>query len=77
MTVKRILIGNDHDDSKWVVLSALADGAPACCEVRRSINTAALVDGTESLATHKAELEIVAEEYHARWLAIQAEIDAL
>ena len=77
MTVKRILIGNPHDDAKWVVLSALADGAPPECEVRRSINTAALVDGTESLATHKAELEIVADEYYARWLAVQAEIAAL
>ncbi len=77
VTIKRILIGNDHDDSKWLVLAAKVDGAPDACEVRRSINTAALVSGDETIAQHRAELEAVAVEYHDRWLAVQAAIGEL
>lgn len=76
MSVKfrRVLLGNDHDDAKWLVLSAKVEGAPDACEVRRSINTAALVSGDESLEAHKAALTLVAEEYYARWIAVQASV---
>ena len=79
MSVKitRKLIGNDHDDAKWLVLYACAEGAPECCTVTRSINTAALVSGDESLEAHKASLTLVAEEYYARWIAVQDAVSKL
>lgn len=71
VTVKRVLLGNDHDDSKWVVLEGSIDGCPQVTK-RRSINTAALVSGDLTLADEKAQLIADVEEYYARFQAVQA-----
>lgn len=77
VTVRRILLGDPHEDAKWVVLEACVDGAPAACVVRRSINTAALVSGAETVAQHRAELEATAQEYFDRYQAVQAALGEL
>lgn len=76
ITVKRILLGNDHDDSKWIVLEGSIDGVPQVTK-RRSINTAALVSGALTLAGERAQLEADVQEYHARFLAVQAALAEL
>lgn len=71
VTIKRVLIGNDHDDAKWIVLEGSIDGCPQVTK-RRTINTAALVSGDLTLADEKAQLIADVEEYHARFQAVQA-----
>ncbi len=68
--VKRILLGNDHDDSKWLVLEGSIDGVPQVTK-RRAINTAALASGDLSISIEKALLIADVEEYHSRFLALQ------
>jgi hypothetical protein len=68
--VKRVLIGNDHDDSKWLILEGTIDGVPQVTK-RRTINTAALASGDLSISIEKALLIADVEEYHARYLALQ------
>lgn len=75
--ISRLLLGNDHDDAKWLVLVACVEGAPEACQVRRAINTAALVSGDEMLEQHRAELTAIAEEYHGRYLAVQEALKEL
>lgn len=70
ITVKRILLGNDHDDTKWLVLEGSIDGIPQVTK-RRTINTAALVSGDLNVASEKAALIADVEEYHARFLSVQ------
>lgn len=70
VAVKRVLIGNDHDDAKWIVLEGSIDGCPQVTK-RRTINTAALVSGDLTLADEKAQLIADVEEYYARFQAVQ------
>jgi hypothetical protein len=76
VTVKRVLIGNDHDDTKWIVIEGSIEG---CLQVtkRRTINTSALADGSLTLAAEKAKLIADVEEYHARWIAVQSALEDL
>jgi hypothetical protein len=74
--VERILLGNDHDDTKWIVLQGSVDGCPAVTK-RRAINSAALVSGALSLPEEKARLIADVEEYHARFLALQEQLKEL
>lgn len=74
--VSRILFGNDHDDTKWVVLEGRIEGCPAVTK-RRSINTAALADGSLTLADEKTRLIADVEEYYARWQAVQQQLTEL
>lgn len=76
ITVKRILLGNDHDDSKWLVLEGSIDGVPQVTK-RRTINTAALVSGDLTVASEKAALIADVEEYYARFQAVQVAINEL
>lgn len=76
VNVKRILLGNDHDDTKWIVLEGSIEGCPEVTK-RRSINTAALAEGIRNLADEKARLIADVEEYHARWLAVQEQLKDL
>lgn len=73
VSVKRVLIGNDHDDAKWIVLEGSIDGCPQVTK-RRTINTAALVSGDLTLAGEKAQLISDVEEYYARFQAVQASL---
>lgn len=75
ITVKHILSGDDHTDQKFLVLEASVEGTPVV--KRRSINTAALVDGTLTLEREKAALIADVTEYHARWLAVQEALKSL
>lgn len=70
------MIGNDHDDTKWIVLEGSIDGCPQVTK-RRSINTAALVSGDLDVSQERAQLVADVEEYHARWLAVQSAIKDL
>jgi len=74
--VKRVLLGNDHDDTKWLVLEGFIEGVPEVTK-RRAINTSALVDGSLTLAGEKAKLIADVEEYHARYLAVQEALKEL
>jgi len=76
VTVKRVMIGNDHDDIKWIVLEGSVEGFPQVTK-RRTINTAALVSGDLTLADEKAALIATVEEYLARYKAIQDELNDL
>ena len=59
--VRRVLFGNPHDDAKWLVLEGSVEGAPAVTK-RRAINTAALADGSLTLADEKSALIADVEE---------------
>lgn len=74
--VKRVLLGNDHDDAKWLVLEGSIDGMPQVTK-RRTINTAALVSGDLTIAGEKTQLIADVEEYHARFLAVQTALTEL
>lgn len=76
ITIKRILLGNDHDDSKWIVLEGSIEGVPQVTK-RRTINTAALVSGDLNVSDERAKLVADVEEYYARWLAVQSAIKEL
>lgn len=76
VSVKRVLLGNDHDDTKWLVLEGAIDGCPQVTK-RRTINTAALVSGDLDLATEKAQLIADVEEYYARYQAVQTALQEL
>jgi hypothetical protein len=76
VNVKRIVSGDDHDDAKWLVLEGSIDGFPQITK-RRSINTAALVSGDLNVESEKAQLVSDVQEYHARYLALQAAIKDL
>lgn len=75
MTVKirRVPGESEHEDQKWLVLEGSIDGHPQLTK-RRTINTAALADGSLDLESEKARLIADVEEYHARWLAVQRAI---
>ena len=70
INIKRVVIGNDHDDAKWLVLEGSVEGVPAVTK-RRTINTAALVSGATTLEAEKAALIADVEEYHARYQSVQ------
>lgn len=74
--VKRILLGNDHEDAKWVVLEGSVEGVPQVTK-RHTINTAALVSGAITLADEKAALIATVEEYLARYQAVQDALNEL
>jgi hypothetical protein len=76
VSVKRVLIGNDHDDAKWIVLEGSIEGCPQVTK-RRTVNTAALVSGDLTLAAEKAQLIADVEEYYARYQAVQAALEQL
>jgi len=66
----KVITSDPHTDQKWVVLEGSVTDVPQVTK-RRSINTAALVDGSLALADEKAKLIADVEEYHARWVAVQ------
>jgi hypothetical protein len=68
--VQRVLLGNDHDDAKWLVIEGSIEGVPQVTK-RRTINTAALASGDLSISIEKALLIADVEEYHDRYLALQ------
>lgn len=74
--VKRILSGDPHTDQKWLVLEGSAEGVPEVTK-RRSISTAALASGDLNIADEKARLIADVEEYHDRWMAVQAALEEL
>ena len=76
ITVKRIVSGDTHTDQKWLVLEGSVEGVPEVTK-RRSISTAALASGDLVLVDEKAKLIADVEEYHDRWLAVQAAIGEL
>lgn len=78
MTVKisRISLGDEHSDSKWLVLEGSIDGVPQVTK-RRTISTAALASGDLTIAAEKARLIADVEEYYARYSAVQKAIKEL
>jgi hypothetical protein len=67
--VRRVSLGSEHEDQKWLVLEGYIETCPQVTK-RRTINTSALADGSLTLAGEKAKLEADVAEYHARWLAV-------
>jgi len=76
IVVKRVFLGNDHDDTKWLVLEGSVEGVPQVTK-RRTINTAALVSGATTLADEKAALIADVTEYLARYQALQIGLNDL
>jgi hypothetical protein len=76
INIKRVLIGDEHEDTKWLVLEGSMEGIPQITK-RRTINTAALVSGATTLEAEKAALTADVEEYLARYQAIQAALSEL
>lgn len=76
INVRRVLIGNDHDDTKWLVLEGSVDGCPQVTK-RRTINTAALASGDLTLETERTRLIADVQEYYERWEAVQVALSQL
>lgn len=76
ISIKRVLIGNDHDDAKWLVLEGSVDGIPQVTK-RRTVNTAALVSGATTVEAEVAALKADVTEYLARYQAVQEALNAL
>lgn len=74
--VKRVSAGSEHLDQKWLVLEGYVEGVPEVTK-RRTINTAALVDGSLTLEGERAQLVADVQEYHDRWLAVQEAVKQL
>lgn len=72
----RVITSDPHTDQKWLVLEGSVEGCPQVTK-RRSINTAALVDGSLTLESEKAKLIADVEEYHTRWVAVQEALKGL
>jgi hypothetical protein len=72
----RVITSDPHTDQKWLVLECSIEGCPQVTK-RRSINTAALADGSLTLADEKAKLIADVEEYYARWVAVQEALKSL
>ena len=68
--VRIVPSGDQHTDQKWLVLECSVDGYPQVTK-RRSINTAALADGSLSLLDERDRLVADVEEYLARFLAVE------
>lgn len=62
----------EHDRQKWVRLVGFVEGAPESTWKTRSVNVAALVAGQTTIEAERAKLAADAEEYHARWQALEA-----
>ena len=76
INVRRIQLDTEHDNQKWLVLEGSIEGCPAVTK-RRSINTAALADGSLTLENEKAKLIADVEEYYSRYLAVQEQLKNL
>lgn len=74
--ISRIVLPSEHDNQKWLVLEGSIDGCPQVTK-RRTINTAALADGSLTLEAEKAQLIADVEEYYARWNAVQQALTQL
>lgn len=74
--VERIQLDTEHENQKWLVLQGSVEGCPAVTK-RRSINTAALADGSLTLDSEKAKLIADVNEYYARYLAVQEQLKNL
>jgi hypothetical protein len=74
--VRRILSGDDLQDTQWIVLEGYIDGCPQVT-TRRSISTSALVSGALSLEAEKAQLIADVNDNYARYLAMQAALLSL
>lgn len=74
--VRRISLGNAHDDSKWVVLEAYVDGIPAVTK-RGTISTAGLATGKVTIQQEKERLISTVEEYLIRYGAAQEALKEL
>ena len=74
--VRRVFLGNDHEDTKWVVLEGYVDGVPQVTK-RRAINTAALVSGHLTLEDERDKLVADVAEYLFRFQAVQEALKRL
>lgn len=74
--VSRVLLPTEHENQKWLVLMGEIDGCPEVTKTR-SINTAALADGSLTLDAERAQLVADVEEYFVRWQAVQAAVGQL
>lgn len=72
VVVKRLDPLNEHDRQKWVRLVGYVEGAPECTWKTRTVNLAAIVAGTRTLAGEEAKLRADVEEYYGRWQVVQA-----
>jgi len=73
---RRVLLSNDHDNSKWIVLQAYVDGLPQLTKTG-TISTAALADGSVTIEGERQRLIDTVNEYHIRWVAAEVAIAAL
>lgn len=74
--LRRVLFGDAHMDQKFLVLEGSIEGLPQLTK-RATVNTSALADGSVSISAVRAKLIADVEEYHARWLAVQAALEEL
>lgn len=75
IVIERIASGDAHTDQKWLTLRGSVPGTPVAKV--RNINTASLVDGSVTLEGEQAKLRADVEEYHARWLAVEAALEKI
>lgn len=71
INVRRVQLPTEHENQKWIVLEGSIEGCPQVTKTR-TINTAALADGSLTLADERARLIADVQEYHTRWLAVQS-----
>ena len=74
--VRYVPSGDAHLDQKWLVLEGSVAGCPEVTK-RRTISTAALVDGSVTLEGEKAHLLADVREYYRRWQAVRENLENL
>lgn len=68
---RRVMIGDAHEDQKWIVYEGYIDGVPAVTK-RLTVATAAYVQRPAILAEALTKLVADVAEYHANYLALKA-----
>jgi hypothetical protein len=74
--IRRVPFNDVHMDQKCLVLEGYIEGMPQLTK-RKTIDTAALADGTLTLESERVQLLADVEEYHTRWLAVQQALTEL
>lgn len=67
---RRVKIGNEHDDQKWLVLEGYVDGCPPVTK-RVTISVAALVTDPGLLEASRSKLLADVNEYFANYQLLQ------
>ncbi len=72
VTVTRVMLDNEHDNQKWIVLQGAVEGSPEATWKRATIAVSAYVARPAILDEARAKLIADVTEYDAHYLTLQA-----